>query len=525
MPSLIYNLEEYEQSISRPIVVDAITQIVKELAISPDYQLIYRGELGAVIQPQSVTGGEVTATLANQNCIEIDVQEEYAKDVAASGVVHGEDVPAFFRDSAIGLNVKTVYATSKLTITFKYSSNSKNAVRKWQAYMRLRASTCRYGFKHNVTYHIPLPETLLQLIKDIHTAREACEGYGDTFTQYFMSHASPDITALKNQNGQTGVIVIAQTQADLVGYFDIPVVPDREEDDTDKSVWTSTINYTLSYERPLAISAKFPIMVHQSMLPSKYIVKINDWVEPNKPPQIKTRNRRLFDAFSAYSRPDITSKLRRTVNIPAIDQVVIKDPLRGHFPVMTILSVINPSDLKEFVSLNDLGDYVIDSLLLDFIGTSEYQFIGKTNQSVFQITRVEDIAIYYNGTTCDANLNIRSVNDLNKRAINRLIFSLVVDLRLLSKDAIARLKANPPVLRRVIAYINEVIKYDKTLHTNKVTYELLLALGLTSTYIQKNLQDILINDPAYRKRWAPITVQVSNMTVDPIVTKVTNANR
>ena len=519
MPALLFSLLEHEKSITRPIAIDVIRQLISQMAITEEYRLQYPTDLGAIIQPGSALNDTTVAVTSNATVIEVEVQDDFVKETIASGYTHESDAPPVFEDEVIGLVVRPIYATSLMTIGFKYTANSRNQITKWRNFMRARASKIHFDNLHNVTYHIPLPSELLNMVQEIHELRERTAGYGDEFGEYYFSHCAPETTVLTDLSGKASVIAVPQTQVGVIGYFDISVIPDKEEGDSDTSRWTASFNYNLRYERPSNISAIVPVMVHNTTIPDKYLLERQPWNVP-EPLRKKTLSRIDFDTHSRLNKNKITSSVQRVLNIPEYDFVTLGGMFKEYFGFMTVLCSLNTKDYKELFNVNELGDYTVDSYILDFLKTSEYPYITKHHQSIFQVFRCEQQRYVYNDLTCDTNLNIRSMNDLNPRNINRLVFALIIDFSALTKDAINRLIAHPDVLARIIGYINHELSLYPRNGYNKITPQQLINAGFPPNIVKDFIETYFpngVNSPTVFNPLVPITVMNAIRDVQPLI--------
>jgi hypothetical protein len=311
---------------------------------------------------------------------------------------------------------------------------------------------------HVIKYHYLLPAEILILLKDIYTQREAIEPYNEGFVEYFKSKSTDRLTLIGDLVGKDARLGIAETQTRVFGYYDFEPLPDKPEKDNDKGIWTVTLNYKLTYDKPYACHVRYPVMVHNQLLPFAYTAFTDTSVDLNKMVLSFQGSLYAMRAFEYDTTMNAIVDPQAYIKLPEFDDYVIPQAMPGTGTVLMALTQVE-NDRKTLLNLKELDPIVLDQDLLDWLIAGEYQYICQRFRSIVQVN------LYRNDTlttspilTCDSSLNIKSLTDLNLRNQHRIRLSLVTDISYLDSDAIRRLRNNPKVFVKIIGALNELLK-------------------------------------------------------------------
>jgi hypothetical protein len=460
MPKISMTLPETSQAISRPVVIDIVNQVKAVTKIPTDTPVFYPGET----ERMRTAGSELNssadrfASFDTTKAIFIEVEEDHDIDNVATSSVHGYGAQPVFLDKALGVTVVPMYTKVELKITMRYRTHSRTEAMRWRDDMRLRISQMRDVNTHVIKYHYLLPAEILILLKDIYTQREAIEPYNEGFVEYFKSKSTDRLTLIGDLVGKDARLGIAETQTRVFGYYDFEPLPDKPEKDNDKGIWTVTLNYKLTYDKPYACHVRYPVMVHNQLLPFAYTAFTDTSVDLNKMVLSFQGSLYAMRAFEYDTTMNAIVDPQAYIKLPEFDDYVIPQAMPGTGTVLMALTQVE-NDRKTLLNLKELDPIVLDQDLLDWLIAGEYQYICQRFRSIVQVN------LYRNDTlttspilTCDSSLNIKSLTELNLRNQHRIRLSLVTDISYLDSDAIRRLRNNPKVFVKIIGALNELLK-------------------------------------------------------------------
>lgn len=461
MPNISMTLPETIQSITRPIVFDIIDQVQAITKIDKTADIFFPGDTGKMQTPG--TNFDSTdprfAKFSTGSYLFIEVEEDFEPDVIRSTAVNQREHLPVFVDKDLGVHIAPVYATTNITINFKYRTASKTEAFRWRDDMRTRISQARDINLHDLTYHYSLPVPILEIIEAVYDKREAFLGYGQTLEEYVISHATDRLTLIGDLVAKSAQLAISETQARVIGMFTFDSLPDKPERDDDSGCWVVSFGYKFSYEKPIACNAKYPVIVHNQILPPEFVLFNNKSYDLDKINKSYSGSIAALNAFEATTVMNNRVDPNAIIRLPNFDDYVLPSVVHGTGSIFIALAEVDINDSKTLFNLNELGDIIIDSDILNFIKTVEYPYICNLYQSIIHISLYRNNYLASAGTLeCDASLNIKAKAPLDLRKQYRARFSLVVDLTLLGKPAIDRLRNNPKVLVKIISGMNELLK-------------------------------------------------------------------
>jgi hypothetical protein len=307
-----------------------------------------------------------------------------------------------------------------------------------------------------------------ELLQCIHTTREQCAGYGDSLVDYIKHHATDRLTLLSDITGQTGAdsmpsLAIAEVQSRIQGRYAFDSIPEKPERE-DNGTYTATLSYKFSYERPVSACMRYPIIVHNQLLPPEYVLFAVSNTNANGAPQQYSCSLAALSHFEATRRGVQQAYAQGFLNVPLYDQFLRPSEVPYTATVFYALCTIDPADHRTLINLTELGEIDIDSDILQFIAESEYPYMHGLYKSVLQLHMYRDRTLaHYDSVECTAAMDVRATYDLNYRIPHRIRLSIVTDWSLLDKDALARLRKYRKALLKIIRAIDESGQLDAIL--------------------------------------------------------------
>ena len=459
MPNISVPLTEISQSVSRPIILDIIKQVQSITNIPTTAKIIFAGDAQTPAQPGSAIDDTNRQSMyASGSYIEVVVLEDYDPDTLGNVMLSKTEQIPIFADPALDVYIKPAYATTDVTISFKYRTTSKTDALKWRGDVRMRASQMRTINLHSIHYHYTIPRSYLVLLKEIHALRESVAGYGQTFQAYLLSNASTRLTEVGNLSGTYSEMAISEQQSKIQGVFDFQGAPDKIEKDTENATWVVSFDYKFSYERPEYCNIVYPISVHNQMLPALYVIPSEDSYDLDNINASYPKSLESLHRFEAQDQITNRINTKSIIHIPMDDGFIPDATKPGTATVVWALCTVD-TDGKALLNLGDLGDYALDADILDFILKSEYPFINKDYASVMQVELYRFKYLTSNKTiTCANTGSVSAVAPLDLRKVYHVRISIVTDITKLDVNAIARLRMYPKAFLKIIFAINEAFR-------------------------------------------------------------------
>ncbi len=459
MPNISLTLPETTQSISRPVVLDIIGQLQAITKINPATKVFFAGDIKKMQTPGTSidSNDERFAMFNTNNIIFIEVEEDFDHDtVGCMAVTRPEQHPVFL-DQALDVAITPVYATTNMTISFRYRCISKTEALRWRDDIRLRVSQLRDINIHDLTYHYLLPLETLVLLKFIHETKELVEPYNETYEEFIIRNSSTRLTVIGDLVGQDARLAISETQCRVVGIYNWDILPEKPERE-ENGAWTVSFSYKFNFEKPIACHMRYPIMVHNNLLPSYYTLFTNGEKDLYHDPKYYTLSLGALAGFEQDTTLDHRRSHDPIIRLPRFDDFEIKHVPTGTGTAIIALCQVD-EDKRSLLNLRELGDMVLDEDVLNFIRDVEYPYITSLYKSIIHVSLYRNQHLTYTDMlSCDNTLLIKATENLDLRNNYRLRLSLITDLTLLPWEALDRLRRYPKVLVKIIACMNELLR-------------------------------------------------------------------
>ncbi len=466
MPNIRYTVPNTKESVLRPIVLEIVRQLEWLTLIGTKTPITFPDEHETQYQPGSTIDDKPheQGSISSDRRIYIEVDEDYdPANIYATAVAAEEHIPIFV-DDKLGITMKPIYSPTNVRIAFRYKARSKTAALRWRDDIRTRTSTMRDINVHSVSYHYLIPEQFLDILKEVHRLRENQGGYGEDWPTYMASNGSTRITRVGNMSGQQSAIGVAETQTRIVGYFDFEYAPDKGDKEDDTPSWVTTFTYTLRFDKPIEVNLKYPAVIHNQVLSTKYRPDAQAFDEDQQW-RSYSKSAANFKHFEMQDQHKGVNGFPTTLAIPRFDEFLSDSIVSGTYGVFTALCGVTPTEKRELLNLKELVDANLHPEIIRFLEESEWPYICKPYASILHCSLYRGFHLASHGNMeCRANLDIYSKVDLSIRTSHRIRFSIVDDIGLLDPAALERLRRYPGVIDLIFKYlgINE-IKYQQLL--------------------------------------------------------------
>lgn len=460
MPNVSITLPDTSQSVSRPIVFDIIDQIRDITKINKDTKIYFPGDILAMQTPGTSidSNTERFASFNTNNIVFIEVEEDFDHDTLGSTAVAGKEHIPVFIDQDLDVRMAPVYATTNIIINFKYRCVSKTEALRWRDDIRMRVSQMRDVNLHDLTYHYSLPLELLVLLVAIHETKELVEPYDETFEEFMRRNSTTRLSLIGDLVNQDARLAISEKQCRIVGMFTWDAIPDKPERE-DTGTWVASFSYKFSYEKPIACNFKYPVMIHNNLLPQQYTFGNDQSYDLYLVDKSYTLSLGALAGFESDTIMDHRVQPHFLLRLPDFDDYQLPSCPPGTGSAFIALCEVDLTDKRTLLNLNELGDVVIDHDILQFIKEVEYPFMCNLYHSIFHLSLYRNNYLTTSGTLAlDAQMDVKAVANLNLRHQHRVRLSIITDLTLLTREALDRLRRYPKVLAKVIQAINELFK-------------------------------------------------------------------
>ncbi len=467
MPNVVLPIPNIDSTVTQAVAADLANQVKKLLGLDYVNEMVFIDEQGNAISPSSFHGAtnvpnDRYARFGGDSRIWIEATEEINENGWAIMVIERDESYPFFVDSEVGVNIQPIPLPHDMTLRFKFRTPNKEEAVRWRNSLTSKLARIMEGKQHSLTFSMNLSPALWNLLMEIHELRETKAPYNQTFLEYVQSKCSPDLTLVAEASGEQTNLSFRRRLGRVNGRFKVSPIPDKPAYSSDGSVWECVLEYVVTYDKPIECRIRYPIMVHNNFLPKKYIADSNT----DHNPYNVQRNRSIsqnalhhFEFSNAVSGYQCAQDAY--IHIPTIDDFVPQVVTKATATVfMAMLQIDDPTE-RTLLNLRDLGSFILDEDILEFIQKEDYKYLNKPFKTFFGISfyRDQDL-VHPESLAVDENLNVISSEDLDLRKTYRVRLYLVVDPCLIPHDAYDRLNHFPKALVKYVCSVNEAMRHN-----------------------------------------------------------------
>lgn len=457
MPVESMALTDTDQSVFRPIVFDVLDQVFSITRLSKNTSIQFASKSGPVqTYGTSMENPNRNARFANGRYTFIEANEAPDLGAMQETHVHDNEFPPFFNDPKLGLSLRPVHTHSTVSIRIRYRSPSKTEVEQWMNEMYSRSARGRDISLISVAYGYSIPQPFLMAIRDVHTLRESVAGYGEDFETYLRLHLDPRVRFSSDRKGENLIYTINDRQGRINGFFDFTGVPEEPTRDEASGCWELSFGFSFKYQKPTSCFIRYPVIVHNQLLPAKYLEHLTRELDYETAPKVYTRS---FEAFSEFELDTEASRDQAGPSyyrLPYFDDYEMEHVEFGTATLFLALCAVD-TDGKYLLDLTDLQQCRLDPDILTFF-RSEAPYLTQRYKSLFYLS------LYIDDTLCDSSrlvvtpdLKVSAKEPLDFRRQHRLRLSLVVNVRMVDRRALDRLMAYPAAFMNTVGSINTAL--------------------------------------------------------------------
>jgi len=453
VPRLATEIPDSYESITRPVAIELARQLSGLLPLPSNIALIFPGSAEEVAMPGSTLNYEGEPNrFASDTRLRIEIDEHPAEDrILATAVTQKENHPVF--KEKLGIAIHPIYSSTEISLNCTFRAPNRVSAKKFLDDALIKTAMVREQNVHEVTYHYGIPHAYLWILKYLWQLREDVAGYGDTFDDWVSANISKKATNILTLDGRQQELVIAESQACLIGEFDFVARPEPEQKDNDTGPWVVQFTYKVTYDKVIGCTLQYPLIVHNQLVDETLHgkdVPVGELVDPAKRKRLPSLSRHAFDHFTPKLQAPVCHRALDGVTIPSFDDWMPNVVPPDTSTLFSIMLTSNPDDLHEVLALDELGDWQIDVEILQWMKT-EAPWLTRLGQSVIHVGLYREEHPMPDGSiTVDANLKVRTVAPMDLRQRYHLRISLLNDLKQLRMSAQDRLRMNGSVCLKIL---------------------------------------------------------------------------
>lgn len=444
MASHVYPIPEVHRSVTRPVTMDIIREVLQMTGLKPDqFRTKMVGYSESVPVPGSTLDDKDDLSpnrLSTDEKLTLEVKEEDV-EMNTTPVRYPDQVPIFY-DKDLKITMKPVLSLTKSTVSVVITVPSRVRAHNWLMEIKRRIHQSQLTNYHTVDYHYPIPRPYIYYLVKMHEMREAVEGLNEDFGQWLKRCMNIDWTVIAAQDGGETMIAVQEKQTNILGWYDFEFEPEKPEKDSDNAGgWTIRFDYIFHYQRPDSLVFSYPLVIHNQMLPIE-MIHIDNKDHRATYPTYAGATQATYDKL-AFSINKQGYTVASGIPEPYFDDWMPVTQPRDHIQLARTLVTIDPSDLRWVISLDDF------SASFDFKPSIVRFMKENMNKMLVQYKSIFHIKLYrweseigYPDVNIDSNLKLSTSFDMPLTDMWHVVFYICANPLMLDPDAWEDIKKN-----------------------------------------------------------------------------------
>ena len=436
-------LPETYASITRPVALEIMKQLMENLNIKNDVPIFFPGANGRMTTWGSNNIEEKdTAQFTAREKIIMNIREAYTEEDLLNLVPKQTQHPPVFWDQQSQVKISPVYSRTKVVISLTYRTRDRWQAESFRDNWRRKIGENREYLTFQAKYQFPIPEIIEKVLYLLYYTRKKNLKDFDTYQDYLFHFGSVYLTSLTNSAGKGDTLAMSEIQENIFGNFSDPNPPEIEKDDIG-SVWTSQLEFEYYYDKPISVNIKYPIMINNELVPeSLYPKQLFDF---DRLRTIKSMTNSLY--YQIQNDMGYQWHMRGAViRLPEFDDWSNDIRFKDRTKLLSVLLSIGTDNPKELFNLKEMGDYrVHETLQGAFARHSLYLTIRDEFPFYIQLySGVDHLGDEY--LNVDEELNVTSVHDLSLFENHHILISVVNNINDLTTSGKKRFLSEPVIV-------------------------------------------------------------------------------
>lgn len=466
MPYLEKSIKDLDIAVTRKVMLSVVGTVLKHTAVrsSEDIKISYLGDSNVELESGSYIDSDhntpPSVAYGSYSKITIDATEEENPDyILSMSSIRNNELP-LIEDKKIGLEIKPDHSMKLVTVNFTYRSSSENAVNDWANNILRRLNKSINYMPHEIEYELLLNREYIALIYELYNKREAQEGYGQSFPEYFKEVCKCPHILKTTRDGDEYAISFERTAATIYGSFDIEKRPELKRDE-ELNIYETTLTYQFEYFKPHSLIAKYPLVVHNQTI-NPFWIDTNSLYDATKYPGYSNEVNKRFAGVLKRNRME--SNYEAIVQ-PHFDDWNSETKVSGMTLLFRTMCQITKDDTSKIVDLNNLGKFKLTDNYKENISKYSNRVTYRAKWFVFLTAYEDDFMMSQEDLYLDENLILRSKKPLDLRKTYRFAIYTLVDYTVLDEETYKAMEKEPK-------YIYEnVVSIDPTILERKIELE------------------------------------------------------
>jgi hypothetical protein len=436
------DLYSIEETVTRPILIQVTNDIKLLLGLTNDIYTVYDPKDDNYKQKNKV--GKITGqTTSYDEVVKIEFQDLNEDGIDVSMQMINPDYDKIYADNEIGSEAVPIYQRRKLNINFAYGNKSKSKVSMLVNKLRLMTASDSMYKTHNLEYSFVLPEFFKKLLLHIVTLKNIHLTPELKFEEYLNNTFDKRIDTTNTLDGNyfKSDIVIRERQLGVIGYILDDLQTLNSEFDEASGMYTITFAYEFTFEKPISLIMKYPVMVYSTMIDNSF----RNFIPENGTPVIGTRTKGYGPMWDVTQRAKSALDIGKNsyyLPIPEEDTFILPPPPSFMVRLMCILIYVDPNNPRFLFNLKtDLPGIKFKDNAMNLLVDYFKDHINDLYNTIFYFelfkNETKDTS---NPLILHDNGDLYTTYDMDIKSTYRVAISLMTDLSVMTPEARAIFK-------------------------------------------------------------------------------------
>lgn len=443
MAILTYELPETYASISRPVALDIMKQLMDNLKIEQKVPIYYPGANGKMTtwNANNIRESDSAQFTAREKII-MNVRETHIEDDLLTLVPKQNNHPPIFIDRDSKIKVFPVYSRVKAIVTLTYRTQDRWQAESFRDNWRRKIAENREYMTFSARYKYPIPKVVVNILNLLYLTRSKTKKDFNKFEDYVYHFGSKKLTELTNAAGKGGTLAMAEIQEYIFGNFTDPNPPEIEKDELG-AVWTTQLEFEYQYDKPISITTHYPIMINNHLVHEVLYPEV--LFDIDRLPMIMSDIRNYYDNIQ-YDMGYMQAMRGPIIRIPAFDDWPNKFTHKETTKMVSVLLAIGEDTPRELFNLKDMGEYGLHPALHDGFSKNHF-YLTKDREFPFYVQLyVDDVPAGDDRLECTTDLELVATADLDIYKTYHVVISVYRNLNLLTLEARKRFLNYPALV-------------------------------------------------------------------------------
>jgi hypothetical protein len=437
-------INDADETIIAPSVISIVNRLKQVFHLDKHAKLSLENSESPYINDNWSLGDTTDSSNSNaQTSIDVTYSVEYEPGNLKSTDTRRNRSKPILYSSETRFKVNVLYIESKLVLTLKISSASKNRLNTILNELRVRAIDNRDVISHDLVYYFYLQNYFKSLISNFNYNRNYKLGTNTTNEEYLSELVDDRFTLLGTISGDLSKTALGfkEVRSGAFGRFTSDMINNKKSYNKDDGVWETDLEYEVVFKQPMFYDVEYYRNAYQYKLDDAFTTTFSTESTPSG--RMDTYEE-LLDQFG-YSKYLLDTVLNLNekfdyVRIPK-DDVDAELPRKVFYTdIFSVNVTLTNEDNDLLFNLTDIPDFKLNDNIVTMLKDSEYKHSNSMFYSCFLLSmynydeRLSEDTIYI-----DEYLNVRLREDLDATGNYRVGFGLNTDLTKLYNPARERL--------------------------------------------------------------------------------------